>query len=193
LVRLTIRRKLALAALLPCVASTISRGASAEPAGVEVAARTGLAYGLGARAGASIASLYFGVSLIEYFWGSQTTLPPPGSGLAGSTLGDPSTGAKVTEHALLYGIALGYDLKPLKWLTIRPEVGAGFFTETTTRTCAPDCASTDKQTNAYIEPGVTGLVGLGPYLFAGADADLILVPSGMALVSALHGQFGIRF
>jgi hypothetical protein len=69
----------------------------------------------------------------------------------------------------------------------------GIFTETTTRTCAPDCASTDKQTNAYIEPGVTGLVGLGPYLFAGADADLILVPSGMALVSALHGQFGIRF
>jgi hypothetical protein len=173
--------------------------------GVEVAARTGLAldsssrlaYGLGARAGASIESLYFGVSLIEYFWGSQTTPPPPGSGLPGSPLGAPSTGAKVTEQALLYGIALGYDLKPLKWLTIRPEVGAGLLTKTTTTTatttCAPDCASTDTQTNAYIEPGVTGLVGLGPYLFAAADADLILVPSGTGLASALHGQFGIRF
>ncbi|HEX8796750.1 MAG TPA: hypothetical protein VF765_37620 [Polyangiaceae bacterium] len=177
------------------IALTSAREAEAEPMGVEIALRAGagypLAFGLGFRAGASIESLYFGVTLTNYFPRTFSPAPPPGpagQGVSGTE----------TIQTLLYGIGLGYDFKPVTWLTIRPEIGVGFATVSGTCSTNPGAAAdlgclADTGTNPYIEPGVTGLFGLGTHAFVAANAGFVIVPHGDGSVVPLIAEAGVRF
>ena len=90
---------------------------------------------------------------------------------------------------LLYGIAAGYDLEPLEWLTIRPAIGAGFLSQS--GTCTPGCLVEDRM-HLYVEPSVTGVIGLGKHVFVGAEADVALAP-GAGVLLGLDAQAGVRF
>jgi hypothetical protein len=100
----------------------------------------------------------------------------------------------VSSHSLMYGLEAGYDWK-LTILTIRPQVGVGNFTGTTTVN-----GSGGSSSNLYVEPGVTALVSFGT-LFVGADANLLVLPStkqpdgttGTDTAFTIHGQVGVRF
>jgi hypothetical protein len=88
----------------------------------------------------------------------------------------------------MYGGELGYGIKLLDLLTIRPQVGLGNATFSESGGGASTSTS-----NWYLEPGVTGLIGLG-LLYVGADANALFFP-GLANSQAaftLHAQIGIK-
>lgn len=174
---------------------TTVREAAADPMGAEIAARTGLgiapAFALGIRAGASIESLYFGVTVTNFFPRTYTPAPPPGPAGQGAS-------ATATIETLLYGVGFGYDFKPATWLTIRPEIGAGFASvsgtcSSTAGSAATLSCSVETGTNRYIEPGVTGLFGLGTHAFVAANAGFVIVTHGNGSVIPLIAEAGVRF
>jgi hypothetical protein len=87
----------------------------------------------------------------------------------------------------MYGAEMGYGIKPLDLLTIRPQLGFGDATLSAS-------GSSTSTTFWYLEPGVTGLVDLGP-LFVGADVNMLLLPFGQPDQAAFsfHAQVGVRF
>ncbi|HEY3821073.1 MAG TPA: hypothetical protein VGL81_28105 [Polyangiaceae bacterium] len=184
------------AALLACA---LPASAHAEPLGLEVAAQAGFGTGVetppapavGARAGASIASLYFGVAVVEYFGSTKPTAPPTNGPGAPTS----STSASLGVDDLLYGIALGYDIKPLAPLTLRPQVGAGLA-----RVSCSDHWCGGDVSYPYVEPGATVLLALGKYVFVGVDVNLLVVavqsaftPKNAPASLTMHGQLGVRF
>jgi hypothetical protein len=142
-----------------------------------------LGFGLGGRAGIAIMGIYGGVNFVYYFGGS-TNFPSPVP--------------NISVHSMMYGVEAGYGFSILGLLTIRPQVGLGNFTFTTSL----GSSSTDNS-NLYVEPGLTALVtvpGLG--WFAGADANLLVLPgikdgtngsSNTDTAFTLHGQLGYKF
>jgi hypothetical protein len=89
----------------------------------------------------------------------------------------------------MYGGELGYGFKILDLLTIRPQVGIGNATFSES-----GGGQSQSTSNWYLEPGVTGLIGLG-LLYVGADVNALLFP-GLANTNAafsLHAQIGVKF
>ncbi len=164
------------------------------PIGIEIAAKGGyatnpassgafnpLGVGLGGRAGITLLGFYGGVNVLYYLGGSQDQL---------------------SEHALLYGIEAGYGFTLIDILTIRPQVGVGNATFSTSYS-GPTVGGANiggSASNLYLEPGVTGLIALGQW-FVGADANFLVLPgvsqgTGSSTTETsftLHGQVGIKF
>jgi hypothetical protein len=152
-------------------------GVGTTPSNVPSASPNPLGFGLGARAGVAILGLYGGGSIIYYFGGSNNG---------------------VSTHSLMYGVEGGYGMKLLEILTLRAQVGVGNFENTV------DLGSlgSSKNSNLYVEPGLTGLVSLpsGGW-FVGADANLLVLPgvsqgngqSQTDVAFTLHGQVGYKF
>ncbi len=158
------------------------------PVDLEIAAKAGvgtspggttpnpLGFGLGARAGVSLLGLYGGLAFMYYLGDS-----------------DPVT----SVHALTYGVEGGFGSKLLGLVTIRGQVGVGNYTETVDLK-VPSVSSS--HSSLYVEPGVTGLVTLGP-LLVGADANILILPSrtrpdlksSTDTAFTLHGQVGVVF
>lgn len=175
-----------------------------EPLGVEIAARLGAglftpgappAFGLGLRAGVSFGSIHLGATLTNYFAGGTYTVGSYGPG----ALSAPQQ--VQTEQRLIYGVGLGYDIKPRTWFTIRPGIGVG--AATVSGTCPFLSANNScSATNPYVETGAAVLFALGTHLFVGADAGVTWVPGAWYsppspgdgfLLLALNAQFGVRF
>jgi hypothetical protein len=145
-----------------------------------------LGLGLGGRAGiAFLGGIYLGGNIMYYLGGS--TNEPGGICNAGSPVS--CGGVSVSTNTLMYGGELGYGFKLLDLLTIRPQVGIGNATFSSSGGGAS--ASTS---NWYLEPGVTGLVGLG-LLFVGADANALFFPglNNSQAAFSIHGQVGVKF
>jgi hypothetical protein len=186
----------AFTAFLPALAfTTASRDAHAlGPIDLEVGARVGgatnpaspapnpLGVGIGGRAGVAFFNIYAGVEVIDYLGSSQTV-----------------DGTSVSDHALLYGLDLGYNFK-ISILTIRPQLGLGNADFTSSGGGVSNSSS-----HFYLEPGGTALISLGLF-FVGADANALILPnvtlpsvSGGAgsnkteTAFTAHGQVGVRF
>jgi hypothetical protein len=175
--------------------------------GIEIAARSGVglpsvappAFGLGLRAGLSFGSVYFGATLSNHFAGGTYT-----AGSWGSASGGVSPPPQIqTEQRLLYGIQLGYDFEPRTWLTIRPGIGLGAASVSSSGTCWQNngqnsCSATDP----YVEGGAAVLFALGAHLFVGADAGFAWVPGRIYattpapgdgfVLDVLNAQLGVR-
>jgi len=143
-----------------------------------------LGFGLGARGGVSIIGLYGGVNFMYYTGGSQDL--PAGAG-------------KISYHATQLGLEAGFGIKLVEVLTIRPQVGFGSLTFSSSTEGGGQ--TVDASTGYfYLEPGVVGMVSLGT-LFVGADANLMLIPgvdtgpstSETQTAVTLHGQVGVKF
>ncbi len=187
----TLRRTLAplfsVLAILGAPRSALALG----PIGLEVGAIAGygtspdssspvntLGIGLGGRAGVVLFDhLYGGVKVIDYLGGSTDVATVP-----------------VSYHALQYGLDVGYGFSvPL--LTVRPQIGVGNIALSGS---APGVGSVTAGA-AYIEPGVTALVGLGLF-FAGADANYMVIPAasqpdGSSKTEGavtIHAQVGVK-
>jgi len=192
-------------ASLVCAASTAAR--AAPPDDIEVALTPGVltrpagnsgspvALGFGARAGAMISGFYFGLGVVNYWGGSQSEGPPPNAAGLGASTSPASVGAEY----LLYGLDLGYSFALLDRFLVRPQLGVGL--DNTTSTCAVlgsgtsyTCSGLETH-SPYLEPGVTGLLPLGRMLFAGVDANLLLLIGSRTVAPALtmHFQLGLRF
>jgi hypothetical protein len=181
-----------------------SRQAHAEPLGAEIALQPGIvtnaftgssvAPGVGARAGASVESFYFGVDVMYYAaFGSSSSSLPPGSGGPGGTFGG-SPPATLSTSQLLAGADLGYDFKLVRVLTLRPLVGVGVDVVNESCTSASGGCGDTKSAYFYFEPGLAGLVALSPWLFAGADGGALVLPTnGTHVAASFHGQLGVRF
>lgn len=153
-------------------------GGATNPSSVSGATNP-LGFGLGGRAGlAFLGGIYLGGNIMYYFGGSQNESVSPTA---------PST--SVSFNTLMYGGELGYGIKILDLLTIRPQVGIG----NATFSASADGVSTSTS-NWYLEPGVTGLIGLG-LLFVGADANALFFPglNNSQAAFSIHGQIGVKF
>ena len=143
-----------------------------------------LGFGLGGRAGiAFLGGIYLGGNLMYYFGGSANASSLCPSGAAAACGSD-----NVSFNTLMYGGEVGYGIKILDLLTIRPQVGIG--NATFTESAGGVSTSTS---NWYLEPGVTALVGLG-LLYLGADANALFFPglSNTQAAFTIHGQIGIK-
>ena|ERR1019366_8218704 len=175
------------------------------PIGVEVGAKVGVAtnpfssqngvtppnplgFGVGARGGVDIMGFYGGVSFMYYLGSSQD-----------ESVGGETISAK--EHTVMYGLELGYGVTLLDILTIRPQIGFGNATFSGSASVSgPSVPGINvsgdvaNNSNLYLEPGVTGLIGLGLW-YVGADANVLFFPgldNSKAAVS-IHGQIGVKF
>jgi len=148
----------------------------------------GLGFGLGGRAGVSLSNVYAGVAGVYYFGQTKTT----------------DLGVRDSLHTLMLGIELGYDLKLLPLLTLRPQLGLGDHEYYSSTEVNPSGSSSSY---FYLEPAIVGLVPL-KNLYVGADAGVRILPEGPALSPCpdgpgtchtfhagltLHGQVGVRF
>ena len=179
----------------------MSRDAHAlGPVDVEVGAKVGVAtnpvsgansssinplgFGLGARGGIDLLGFYGGVQFMYYLGGSNDISVPGGSG-------------SVSVHTVMYGVEAGYGITLLDILTIRPQIGLGNATFSSSGsgsgTLSVSVPGSDKS-NLYLEPGVTGLVGLGLW-YVGADANVLVFPGldNSKAAFSLHGQVGVKF
>jgi|CZKU01.1.fsa_nt_gi hypothetical protein len=180
----------------------MSRDAHAlGPIGVEVGAKVGaatnplssqgtvtpptpLGFGVGARGGVDILGFYGGVNFMYYLGSSQDITV---AGQSGS----------VSFHTVMYGLELGYGVTLLDLLTIRPQIGIGNATFSESGNASGvlnGSASGPNKSYLYLEPGVTGLIGLGLW-YVGADANVLFFPGldqSKASLS-IHGQIGIKF
>jgi hypothetical protein len=123
--------------------------------------------------------LYVGVDVIDYLGATSTC--DSCSAPAGVPL------PKRSQRALLYGLEAGYSFK-FSLVTIRPQLGLGDFRLSSSLGGGP-LQATDY---FYLEPGVVGLVSLGPVL-VGADVGALLPPTGPEFAFTVHGQIGIKF
>ena len=144
-----------------------------------------LGFGVGARGGVSFLGFYGGVNFLYYFGSSQD-------------LSSSVQSFSVHEHTFMYGLELGYGITLLDVLTIRPQVGIGNATISSSASGSGTVNanfSGGSDSNIYIEPGVTALISLGGW-FVGADANVLFLP-GLDLDTkaafTLHGQIGFKF
>ena len=167
------------------------------PVDVEVGAKAGaatnpadspspnpLGLGIGARGGVSFLGLYGGLNAM-YYVGSSSDV-----------------GAlHLSNHALQLGLEAGYGFT-FSILTIRPQIGFGSisFSGSSSGTVAGVTVNGDSSdSHFYVEPGVTGLIGLGLW-YVGADANVLVIPgvdqgngnSKTFTSFTMHGQFGFK-
>jgi hypothetical protein len=181
------------------VAFSATREAHAlGPVDVEVGAKVGVAtnplsdsrlpnplgFGLGGRAGVDFLGVYVGGQFMYYF----------GSSEGGEILGQSGS---VSQHAVMYGLEAGYGFSALGFLTIRPQLGIGNSTFTTSGLLQAVGLNGDASTsnsNLYLEPGVVGLISVAGW-FAGADANVLFFPGldNSKASFSLHGQVGMKF
>jgi hypothetical protein len=145
-----------------------------------------LGFGIGGRAGVAFLGFYGGVQLMYY--------------LGGST--DEGDGVTFKDHTFMYGIEAGYGFTLIDILTIRPQLGIGNATfsssvsgsENTGAATTVGFSGGGSKSNLYLEPGVTVLISLGGF-FVGADANLLGFPGldDSKLAFTLHGQVGLKF
>jgi hypothetical protein len=165
----------------PLVACTVCRASDVHaevPTDVELATKAGFAtnptttgpnpmgFGVGGRAGVSIARFYVGAAAIYYF---------------GKTAGAGTDSEH--EHSAEYGAEVGYGVKWSRF-TIRGQAGIG-----------GNGVATGGANNLYLEPGVLAMCSFGHFFF-GADVNAFLLPSAVASTYAaltFHGQIGIVF
>jgi hypothetical protein len=184
-----------------CVGNVfVSRDAHAlGPVDIELGARIGggtsplsqqpspLGFGIGARGGASLFGFYGGLSFMYYAGATATSNAPT----------TPPSMVSTSEHAFLYGVDVGYGTKLVDLITLRGQLGVGNFSVNYTG------FGNVTLNNLYLEPCLTGLVGLGIF-FVGADVSLIVLPgindpagssSGSSWDTAFtaHGQLGVTF
>jgi hypothetical protein len=143
-----------------------------------------LGFGLGARGGVSFLGFYGGVQLMYYFGGSDDV----------SALGQ---SVSLKTHTFMYGIEAGYGITLIDVLTLRPQIGIGnatFSSSVSGSGIVTGTAGSSSDSNLYLEPGVTGLVSLGGW-FVGADANLLFFPGldNSKTAFSLHGQIGVKF
>jgi hypothetical protein len=183
------------------------------PVGVEAGAKVGagvplnkgsspdvipaMGFGLGGRAGVTLFNVYAGFSGVYYF-GETKNLAEEGITVSGSA------------HTLMLGAEAGYDIKLLRLLTLRPQLGLGnneiYSSAHGTFPVPTPTASTSKG-YFYLEPALVGLVAL-KFLYVGADAGVRMLPEGPPLnpcaagesschtfhvAFTAHGQVGVRF
>ena len=168
------------------------------PIDVEIGAKAGVAtnpvknsdgpnplgFGIGARGGIDFLGFYGGVQLMYYFGGSDDV------SFAGQS-------ASIKDHTFMYGVEAGYGITLVDILTIRPQIGIGNATFSSSASGAGAAnfnVDGGSNSNLYLEPGVTVLVSLGGW-FVGGDANLLAFPGldGSKLAFSLHGQVGIKF
>jgi hypothetical protein len=144
-----------------------------------------LGFGIGGRAGVDFLGFYGGVQLMYY--------------LGGST--DEGAGITYKDHTFMYGVEAGYGFTLIDILTIRPQLGIGNATFSSSVSGSASSGDTSvgfsgggSKSNLYLEPGVTGLISLGGF-FIGADANLLAFPGldDSKLAFTLHGQVGFKF
>lgn len=136
-------------------------------------------FGMGGRAGLTIAHFYGGVSAVHYFGGTKE--------IAGQTIDASST---------LLGVEVGYTIKAIPLIRLRPQVGIGNAHYST----SVDTVEGKGDDKLYLEPGLTLVIPLG-LLFVGADANALLVPnvdqgdgtSKTLTALTLHAQIGLTF
>jgi hypothetical protein len=158
----------------PSVTAPAASPTSGNPVEIEIAATVrdtfsalGLSldplfFGFGGRVGASFSGFYGGLALLYY------------PGLLNDGVGN-------WTHTLTYGIEGGYGWNwavriPRKHggleksiLTLRPQLGFGNFTEST--------SASGGTSSLYLQPGVTGLFTFTGGVFLGTALDLLVLPS----------------
>jgi len=145
-----------------------------------------LGFGVGGRAGlAFLGGIYLGGNIM-YYLGGSTNEPVPVSGGAQNVS---ASSVSLSTNTLMYGGEVGYGIKILDLLTIRPQVGLGNATFSVS-----GGGYSGSSSYYYLEPGVTGLIGLG-LLYVGADANVLVLPSAPNSQAAfsLHAQIGVKF
>ena len=115
--------------------------------------------------------------------------------------------ASISEsvHVLMYGVEGGYNIVlPGNLLTIRPQIGVGNFTLSSSASASAlglGGSASNSASNLYLEPGVTALISLGMW-FVGADANVLLLPgvtnpvtqsSDTDAAFTVHAQGGVKF
>jgi len=133
-----------------------------------------LGFGVGARAGVAFkAGPYLGGSFMAYPAGSVSVSQGPGGRSSQSS------------QTFLYGAEMGYSIKPIDLLTIRPQLGFG----DTSPSGGPVTI-----TFWYLQPAVAALVDLGT-LFVGGDVGMLLFPNSNYEQAAFSfdAQVGIKF
>jgi hypothetical protein len=112
---------------------------------------------------------------------------------------DLTTGlGNVHEHvsSTLVGLEGGYNIG-ISMLTIRPQLGLGYYSAGATVTFPQGIGATasgsSNSSSIYLEPGVTGLISLGMW-FVGADVGVLWVPAvdDEQAAVVVHGQVGIK-
>jgi hypothetical protein len=144
-----------------------------------------LGFGIGGRAGVSILGLYGGISGIYYVGESKSASV---NGIS----------ANFKAHSVLLGVEAGYG-SGIGPLTLRGTVGIGNI-ETDYSGGLAGFSGSSSNNGLYIEPGVTGVVGLGLW-FIGADANALLLPDypdstgnkSLEAAFTVHGQVGVKF
>jgi hypothetical protein len=174
--------------------SNSNAGVNINNGGININTINPLGFGVGGRAGVSFLGFYGGAQLMYYFGGSQDISVP---GVSAVGISVPGQSVSVSAHTLMYGVEAGYGITLIDILTIRPQIGIGNGTVSCS-TSASGLLNTSggcgSQSSLYLEPGVTGLIGLGMW-FVGADAN-VLVFTGLDNSKAaftLHGQVGVKF
>lgn len=187
------------------------RDASASgPVDIEIAARgtfgtnpssstaNPLAFGVGARAGASLLGFYAGADFAYYFGSGSARFYEPNFNQYSAT-----------ERSLKIGGDLGYGFQ-LAFLTVRPRVGLGDLVVSSSSTLVSSCrlcaltgvagAPPSSQDDLYMEGAVTALVPIERY-FLGADVELLVIPNPLngsccdelETAFTFGGQAGVRF
>lgn len=157
---------------------------SSSSNGVSFSAPNPLGFGLGARGGVSFMGIYGGINVMYYFGGSNNA----------SVLGQ---SVSFSDHTFMYGLEAGYGFTLIDILTIRPQIGVGnasFSSSANLQGAVNANVGGNNGSNLYLEPGVTGLVSLGG-LFLGADANLLFFPGldNSTTAFSFHGQIGFKF
>jgi hypothetical protein len=195
---------LAVAAIALGLLLSVARDASAlGPVDLELGVKGGygtnptsspanpMAFGLGARAGASMLGFYAGAD-VTYYFGSGTIS---------------YANYKISDRAIKAGGDIGYGFK-IATVTIRPRLGVGDLIVTSNPTqTGPPCPCNivfaavrpTTQDNLYFEGGLTALVPMGMF-FVGADMDFLAVyPVSdsccdvMETAFTFDAQTGVRF
>jgi hypothetical protein len=144
-----------------------------------------LGFGVGGRAGVSILGLYGGISGMYYLGESKSVT------VLGTTF-------SASAHSVLLGLEAGYGSK-LGPLSLRGTVGVGNIESDGSGGIAGSPFS-GSHNGLYVEPGVTGVIGLGMW-FIGADANALILPDyqgydgskSLEAAFTIHGQLGVKF
>jgi hypothetical protein len=142
------------------------------PVGIEAGAKGGASFALdnpphtnsgqfelGGRAGVTFFNVYAGV-VGMYGFGQTVTVP--------------STDIRASSHSVKLGVEVGYNIKLVGPLSVRPQLGLG--NDQVSASAGPIPVSTSEG-YFYLEPAVLVLATL-TYFYVGADVGANLIPAG---------------